>query len=145
MEAIEDSINLHGQMSPITVVELGGRRVVYKGNGTLEALRRLGWTRVAVSVVADMDELEALAYGLNDNRSAEHARWDFGVVAKIDAMLQRTKRWSGVGWTLEELAALRAAAGPAQPPDDFAVLDENIKVDHACPRCGYRFSGGQAT
>ena len=30
-----------------------------------------------------------------------------------------------------------------QPPGDFRDVDENLPVEHVCPRCGYKFSGGQ--
>lgn len=31
----------------------------------------------------------------------------------------------------------------AQPPEEFKQVDENIKVKHTCPRCGYAWSGGE--
>jgi hypothetical protein len=29
------------------------------------------------------------------------------------------------------------------PPEDFAIKDENIEVQHTCPKCGYQWSGGE--
>jgi hypothetical protein len=28
-------------------------------------------------------------------------------------------------------------------PDEFAEVGDDIAIDHECPRCGYRFSGGK--
>jgi hypothetical protein len=39
-----------------------------------------------------------------------------------------------------------AAAGGAreiEPPSEFASYDEHIPTEHACPKCGFRWSGGQ--
>lgn len=138
MEAIEDSLNLYGQCSPITVRRKG--RVVMKGNGTVQAMLNLGWTKVACSLV-DFGEVEALGYGLADNRSAEHARWDFEAVAKIDQLMRDAGQDHQVGWTLEELTALRASQPDA--PEQFPEVDESIEVEHVCPKCGYAFSGGE--
>jgi hypothetical protein len=35
----------------------------------------------------------------------------------------------------------RQARALMQPPDEFPEYDENIPVDHQCPRCGYIWSG----
>ena len=32
-----------------------------------------------------------------------------------------------------------------EPPDDFKEFDESIEIEHECPRCGYKFSGGKIT
>jgi hypothetical protein len=29
-----------------------------------------------------------------------------------------------------------------QSPEEFSVVDENLPVEHICPKCGYKFSGG---
>jgi len=29
------------------------------------------------------------------------------------------------------------------PPDDFPEVDEDIEVEHECPKCGYKWSGGK--
>ena len=30
-----------------------------------------------------------------------------------------------------------------EPPDEFPEIDEGIEVDHECPKCGYKWSGGK--
>ena len=31
----------------------------------------------------------------------------------------------------------------AVAPGEFPSVDENIETEHACPKCGYRWSGGK--
>ncbi len=49
---------------------------------------------------------------------------------------------------LSELAAEQGivpseAQSEPKPPEEFAEYDEDIATEHQCPKCGYRFSGGQ--
>lgn len=108
LQSIKDSLNLYGQRKALAVIVNGkGEKVVRAGNGTLEAAKALGWTKLAAAVDDDLTEVEAMGYGLADNRTAELARWDFEVVARIDKLLQDNKQES-VGWSVEELQVLRA-------------------------------------
>lgn len=135
LEAIKDSLALFGQRKPVVVRKQG--MVVVAGNGTLEAAKQLGWTKIAASV-EPMTDVEAAGYGLADNRTAELARWDFEVVARLEGLIS-AKGVPMTGWSPEELAALRGA----EAPDAFPEVGEDIEVKHVCPKCGYRFSGGE--
>lgn len=105
MQAIKDSLSQYGQVKPIVVRR--ETNTVIAGNGTLEAAKALGWTKIAASFV-DFSDAEAAGFGLADNRSAELAKWDFEVVARIDKLLQEAQHPS-IGWTQDELEVLRAA------------------------------------
>lgn len=135
LQAIMESLALYGQRKPIVVRKQ--TKVVVAGNGTLEAAKLLGWTKIAASV-RNMTDDDAIGYGLADNRSAELAKWDFEVVAKLDELINGSGK-AMVGWSLEELAVLRGKVGA---PVDFPEVDESIETEHRCPKCGYRFSGG---
>jgi hypothetical protein len=105
MEAIKASLSTYGQVKPIVVRKKG--MVVLAGNGTLQAAIALGWDKIAVSVV-DMTEGEAAGFGIADNRTAELAKWDLEVVARLDKLIME----SGlpmIGWSLDEMEVLRAA------------------------------------
>jgi DNA modification methylase len=108
IEAIEDSLNMYGQMSPVTVRK--ENMTVMKGNGTMSVAKKLGWTKIAVSIIS-MTEVEAAGYGLADNRTAELATWDFEVVSKLDKLLQEAGQTS-IGWSGEELAVMRMRMMP---------------------------------
>jgi hypothetical protein len=105
MQSIIDSLNLYGQVKPLVVRK--ETMTVMAGNGTLEAARRSGWTKIAAAIV-DMDEIQAAGYGMADNRTAELAKWDFEIVAKLDKLLLEAQQ-ANVGWTDDELEVLRAA------------------------------------
>jgi len=138
MESIKDSLNLYGQTTALVVRKQ--TRVVVAGNGRLAAARELGWTKIAVSFI-EMTDAEAAGYGLADNRTAELARWDFEVVARLDKLISDAGQ-KNVGWTMQELEVLRAGSW-VPPPEDFPEVDEDIEVEHTCPKCGYQFSGGE--
>lgn len=142
LEAIMDSLCLYGQRKAVSVVlDKKGRKIVRAGNGTLEAAKALGWTKLAAAVDDDLDEVEAIGYGLADNRTSELAKWDFEVVAKLDRLILEQNHPT-VGWTKDELEVLRRHEF-TEAPQDFPEVDENIETEHICPRCAYRFSGGE--
>lgn len=110
MISIMQSLQMYGQVKPIVVRR--DKMIIVAGNGTYEAATRLAWTQIAASIV-DMTDVEAAGYGLADNRSAELAKWDFEVVARLDQLLLEAGHAS-IGWSLDELEVLRAADW--QPP-----------------------------
>lgn len=138
LDAIKASLSLYGQVKPLVVRRRG--MVVVAGNGTLRAAREMGWTRLAAAVV-DMTDVEAAGYGLADNRTAELAAWDFEVVARLEKLMAEAGQ-SAIGWSQDELAALRNR-GWVEPPSAFPEVDESIETEHVCPKCGYAFSGGE--
>jgi ParB-like chromosome segregation protein Spo0J len=76
IEAIKGSLAKFGQQKPLVVTR---SNVVIAGNGTLQAARDLGWTEIAV-VYTSLSGPEAMAFALSDNRTAELASWDNGIL-----------------------------------------------------------------
>jgi|TARA_R110000868_G_scaffold141154_2_gene357411 ParB-like chromosome segregation protein Spo0J len=70
--AIERSLKRFGQQKPIVV---DADNLVWAGNGTLEAARRLGWETIEV-IRTNLSRLDATAFAIADNRTAELADWD---------------------------------------------------------------------
>ena len=83
LAAIRTSLESFGQQKPIVVSPDG---VVVAGNGTLAAAVELGWETVAV-VESGLDGLDAKAYALADNRTAELAEWDSAELSRQFAEL----------------------------------------------------------
>ena len=79
LTAIRDSLRAFGQQKPIVVDQ---REIVVAGNGTLEAAKRLGWTEIAI-VRTTLDQTQATAFGIADNRTAELAEWDGEVLRSL--------------------------------------------------------------
>lgn len=116
--ATMESLKRYGQVTPISVRKKD--RVVLAGNGRLEAAKRLGWTKIAVTLV-DFDHVNAAGYALADNRTAELAKWDFQVVASVDKLLQDHNHPT-IGWSDDEVDVLRTADFFVPPP----VSDEEF-------------------
>ena len=88
LAAIRDSLRAFGQQKPIVVDQ---REVVIAGNGTLEAAKRLGWSEIAI-VRTTLDQTQATAFGIADNRTAELAEWDDEVLRSLlDSMDDETR------------------------------------------------------
>jgi hypothetical protein len=126
LEAIKESLSIYGQVKPLVVRK--DTRVVAAGNGTMEAAKQLGWTKLAANFV-EFSDAEAMGYGLADNRTAELAKWNFEVVAKLDALMKEQNQANMVGWTDDELEVLRK--GDFSPPEESGVVKNqanNLKL-----------------
>jgi ParB-like chromosome segregation protein Spo0J len=76
LKAIRGSLAKFGQQKPIVVTR---DNIVIAGNGTLAAATELGWTEIDV-VYTELTGPEAMAYALADNRTADLADWDKGIL-----------------------------------------------------------------
>jgi DNA modification methylase len=102
IDTIVQSLNRFGQQKPIVV---DSSFCVRAGNGTLEAARSLGWTHLDC-VVTDLKGSDAVAYAIADNRTAELAEWDDGVLAAVLEGLQLEGLLESVGFSDDEFAEL---------------------------------------
>lgn len=157
IDGVKRSLQKFGQRLPIIVQKQG--LLVRVGNGRVLAARQLGWTHIAALVV-DESEADALQYAIADNRTGELSDWDYESLANQLKSLS-TKlpdfQYEDLGFTkfemqdvlskleqsattiaLEEEEDLESKVAPAE----FASVDENIKTEHVCPKCGFRYSGG---
>jgi hypothetical protein len=55
---------MFGQRKVIAVAKQG--MIVMAGNGTLEAAKALGWSKIAAAVDDDLNQAQLAAYGLAD-------------------------------------------------------------------------------
>ena len=79
LDAIKASLRKFGQQKPIVVDAKG---IVIAGNGTMTAAQELGWTEIA-AYRTTLTGVEATAFAIADNRSAELAEWDEDALAKV--------------------------------------------------------------
>jgi DNA modification methylase len=92
LKAIQGSLKEFGQRKPIVITEAG---VIVAGNGTVEAAKRLGWTKIdAVRVPGDWTPEQTKAFALADNRTAELAAWN---TETLTAQLQELEE---EGWEI---------------------------------------------
>lgn len=130
IDAIKASLEKFGQRRPLVVMSDG---TVIAGNGTLEAVRELGWSEVAVTVApADWTHDQARAYALADNRTAELAAWDSDVLLETLHELEATG-WEVdcLGWDTRDLARIDGSLdiveddAPDLPSDPVSTLGDS--------------------
>lgn len=119
LDTIKASLQRFGFRQPIVVQRQG--MVVRSGNARVTVALGLGWTHVP-AVIVDEQDVEATAYAIADNRTAELAEWDD---AGLAALLQSlpTDAQLAAGWDDGELEALLRDTKPSDP----------IPIDHQSP------------
>jgi ParB-like chromosome segregation protein Spo0J len=136
LDAIKASLRKFGQQKPIVVDAKG---IVLAGNGTLTAAQELGWTEIQI-VRTELAGVSATAFAIADNRTAELAEWEED---KLNAVLKSLQDEGvdlvDVGYSPEDVKI----EAEKEAPQEFAEVDENIETEHNCPKCGYKWSGGQ--
>ena len=79
LDAIKASLRKFGQQKPIVIDAKG---IVLAGNGTLTAAQELGWTEIDVTRT-ELTGVEATAFAIADNRTAELATWEEDKLAQV--------------------------------------------------------------
>jgi ParB-like chromosome segregation protein Spo0J len=140
IQSIVESLNRFGQQKPIVVDK---SNCVRAGNGTLEAARSLGWTHLDC-VVTDLAGVDAVAYAIADNRTAELAEWDTEVLAAELESLQSDGLLEAAGFTDEELEKLLKGNGTDDSNDQEGSTEEinpeGFELECQCPKCGFEFN-----
>lgn len=108
---IARSLNDHGQRSPIVVQASTG--YIVKGNGTWTAAAQiLGWTEIA-QVWQELDDQQALAYLLADNKASDESSYDTPKLVKALNKLVEGPGLMDSLWSNEELEDMvESEAGP---------------------------------
>ena len=137
MDAIKASLARWGQRTPIVVQRNG--MIVRAGNGRLAAAKALGWTHIA-AVVVDDSSIDAVAFAIADNRTAELAEWDSETLATLLDTLPKDVM-PDTGFTDADLSTLLAGLTP--PDFQPASIDEQGRLDQkapkVCPECGHEW------
>lgn len=104
LESIKASLMRFGQQKPVVVDR---HNLVIAGNGTVTAARALGWSHIDV-VRTELTGVEATAYAIADNRTAELAEWDDDALTEQLVALQNDESIDVevTGWTDDEIEAL---------------------------------------
>lgn len=148
VETVVASLRRFGQQIPLVI---DSSNIVRVGNCRLEGMKRLGWTTAQV-VRTTLAGADLAAYAIADNRSGDPeigSTFDVGALAEVLNALRAEDETlvADAGYSPAELAALLGQpneAATATPPDEFPAYDEEIEVEHECPRCRFRWSGASA-
>lgn len=140
LDAIKASLRKFGQQKPIVVDRKG---TIIAGNGTLAAARELGWKEINV-VRSDLIGVDATAYAIADNRTAELAEWDNPSLAQMLDSLKLTESIDELvtGFSPDEMERLftEHCREPEFNPvneSEQGRLDEKSPIE--CPHCGKEF------
>jgi ParB-like chromosome segregation protein Spo0J len=126
----------HGVDQPIVVDEHG---VIIKGHGRLMAAKLAGMDSFPVVVKRGLSEDQKRAERMADNQVALLAGWDKELVRLEMGEL----KLAGYDLPLLGFDDQQLVAFMARPtaPGEFPEMGEGIETEHACPKCGYRWSG----
>jgi hypothetical protein len=110
LQAIMTSLVKYGQQRPIVATH---DRIVRRGNGVYLGAKELGWTHLNV-VWSDLAGVEATAYAIASNRTAELAKWNKPVlVASLQTLKDAGFDLEATGFTEGELTAMQDLAPPS--------------------------------
>lgn len=101
LQAIRSSMQRFGQRVPLVVQKQG--MLIRAGNARYYVAKELGWSEMAALVIEE-DDLNATAYAIADNRTAELADWDNQALIDIVDSLDVDK--DVIGFSDEEIQEL---------------------------------------
>ncbi|MBK6940312.1 MAG: ParB N-terminal domain-containing protein [Planctomycetes bacterium] len=117
------SIRRFGWQQPL-VVKLSGE--IIAGHTRFKAAQKLGIDQVPVVRFTGTD-LDAVAFGVADNRTHEFAKWDTPALAKLLRELRTEDALEGVGFSPDEIDALIAEVNAGGGAEGEGVNDPGTK------------------
>jgi site-specific DNA-methyltransferase (adenine-specific) len=102
LDAIKASLRKFGQQKPIVVDAKG---IVLAGNGTLTAAKELGWTEIEITRTT-LHGVEATAFAIADNRSAELAEWEDSLANVLKSLAKADIDLAELGFDENALAKI---------------------------------------
>jgi DNA modification methylase len=121
LDAIKASLRKFGQQKPIVVDAKG---IVLAGNGTLTAAKELGWTEIEITRTT-LQGVEATAFAIADNRSAELAEWEDSLADVLKSLADANIDLADLGFAKGDLDKISK---------DFAgdsAIDAEPQIDKA--------------
>lgn len=104
--AIMQSLREFKQQTPIVIDDAD---IVIKGNGTMMAALKLGWTEIA-TLKTTLTGNQLKAYAIADNRTAELSQWNTEtLIAQLNELEKNLQ--AAAGYSIDELDKLAAQVG----------------------------------
>jgi ParB-like chromosome segregation protein Spo0J len=124
LDAIKASLRRFGQQKPIVVDAKG---VVLAGNGTLAAATELGWSEIQIVRTA-LVGVDATAFGIADNRTAELAEWEETLGEVLKALTDAGVDAADLGFNQMEIDDLLEAEKIIEEADEV-IHEQSIQVE----------------
>tara|TARA_R100001163_G_scaffold46876_1_gene35206 strand:+ start:163 stop:666 length:504 start_codon:yes stop_codon:yes gene_type:complete len=134
IDAIKASLARFGQTKPIVLH--GNGTTIIAGNGTWQAAKELGWTKIAAAQT-NLTESDAVAYGIADNKTAELAEWETETLRQLMEGLPEDLQLA-TGFDFAELDTLINLDFEPASENEQSKLDAEKKI--VCPECGHEWS-----
>lgn len=132
VEIVKKSIQEFGFNVPII---LDQHNMIIAGHTRLKAAKSLGLTEVPIIWVEHLTEEQIKAFRIMDNKSSEYADWDLDLLRKeIEDLKSVNYDVDLTGFNKQELENINKYLD-----GQIKEVDENIKTDNECPKCGYKF------
>ena len=137
VNAVAASIKEFGFKVPIVIDSDG---VIVAGHTRLKAALLLGMETVPCIVADDLTEDQIKAFRLADNKTAELAEWDYGLLtqelAEIDMSEFSEIDMSKFGFNTEDFDEEESKTNKEYDLEEFG--DEEFQCE--CPKCGFKFN-----
>jgi ParB-like chromosome segregation protein Spo0J len=131
-----ESMRQFGWTVPALVDEAG---VIIAGHGRVMAAAQLGLSEVPVMVARGWSDAQKRAYRIADNALTDQSVWSRDLLKiELGDLQELNVDLSLTGLDDKYIDRLLAEVSA---PADFDEADENVPIQHSCPRCGYRWSG----
>ena len=124
LDAIKASLRKFGQQKPIVVDAKG---IVLAGNGTLAAAQELGWEEIEI-VRTQLEGVEATAFAIADNRSAELAEWEDKLVDVIKSLIAAGVDGDDLGFSRMDIDDMMQADAIADEADEI-IHEQSVQVE----------------
>lgn len=124
LDAIKASLRKFGQQKPIVVDAKG---IVLAGNGTLAAAKELGWEEIEI-VRTQLEGVEATAFAIADNRSAELAEWEDKLVDVIKSLIAAGVDGDDLGFSQMDIDDMMQADAIADEADEI-IHEQSVQVE----------------
>ena len=138
---LQESIKRDPEFMSLRPIVIDENNVIIGGNMRYQACLANGmqaipeaWVRRALNLTDEQRKRFVIVDNAPEGMSGT---WDFSLLREEFNSMETLPE--SLGFT----ALPAALASEAEPPEDFQEIDENIKTDTACPKCGYTWSGGK--
>jgi hypothetical protein len=140
IERLAKVIEYQGQRHPLIISKRSGFLVV--GHGRLEAIKKLGWEKIAVSYQDFENEAQEYSFVVSDNAIASWSELDLSAIN--NEMLDL-----GPDFDIDLLGIKDFSIDPIDKyaMDDYSEKNKEIDTDnfgndlqHQCPKCGFEFN-----
>ena len=137
IQVVKASLKEFGFQQPI-VLDKNNEIVV--GHTRMLAAMELGITEIPCIIASNLSEDKIKAYRIMDNKSAEYASWNYGLLTKeITDLLESDYDLEFTGFSDKELESM---VGDIQAniidENESPQMDELEQME--CPKCGHKFS-----